>query len=78
MNGIEEMTGANSDAGMLQAFGSGARQSVYMVGYSADAIWAVVNSIHGGHYRQKRLSCTNIGGCFVSFDVLFAGLQGHA
>ena len=43
-----------------------------------EAFGTMVNGIHGSHIGQQCLGCANIGSGFFSFDVLFAGLEGHA
>ena len=42
-----------------------------------DPFRTMVSCIHSGHCSQKSLCRTNIGGCFLPLDMLFAGLKRH-
>ena len=41
------------------------------------ALWSVIDSVHGRHVGKKRLRRTDIGGRLFAFNVLFSSLQCH-
>src|SRR5690554_1483974 len=53
-------------------------ESVDTLTDGSKAFCSVVNSISSRNYCQKNLSGTDVGGCFFTTDVLFAGLKSHS
>ena len=62
----------------LLTLSEGRCQAVHTVGDLQQAVWAVVDGIHGGDVGQQRLRSADVGGGLVATDVLLARLHGHA
>src|SRR5688572_5132180 len=42
------------------------------------SLWSMEHGIHSRHICKQRLRGTDIRSCFLSFNMLFPGLQGHS
>ena len=68
----------DSVAGFLQPLGERPRLTVYAVGHALQAVRSVIDCIHTRHHGWQDLGRTDVTRRPFAFDVLFAGLQGHA
>ena len=68
----------DSVAGFLQPAGERPRLAVYAAGYAPQPVRPVIDREHARHYGRQDLSRADVARSSFSFDVLFAGLQGHA
>lgn len=51
---------------------------VHLLSDLGEAVFSVVDGLHGIDVSQKCLGSADVAGRFVAFDVLFSGLQSHA
>ena len=78
LDGVEEAVGDDAVAALDEFGGEVAGEAVDLHRNLAETFRTVPYCIHTGHNGHQGSGGADVGGGFVAFDVLFAGLEGEA